>query len=163
MVFLNFDAELVEPSTGFSPLPAGKYLAEITNSIMKPTKKGDGKYLELEFTVITGEFKGRKVWDRLCLFHSNLQTVEIAKSNLSAICHAVGVLKPNDSTELHHRPLTITVKCRTDRDSSDIFNEIKGYAKPESRLKSTEPTGPPPTQTANSQPGDDNTPPWARG
>lgn len=111
----------------------------------------------------TGEFKGRKVWDRLCIFHPNVQTVEIAKSNLSAICHATGVLKPNDSAELHHRPVTITVKCRADKTTGEIYNEIKGYAKPESRLKPPEsqPAGQPQTNFTAPQEGD-KTPPWAR-
>ena len=48
----NFNANEVEPTTAFEPLPAGKYLAAITASEVKATKKGDGNYLELEFTVL---------------------------------------------------------------------------------------------------------------
>ena len=162
MPTLNFDASQVSPSSGFDPLPAGKYLAEITDTTLKPTRKGDGKYLEIEFTVMNGEFKGRKVWDRLCLHHPNMQTVEIAKSNLSAICHAVGVLKPNDSMELHHRPLNITVKCRADKATDEIFNEIKGYAKPDSRMKPSEPQPAEKTQETVAPQEESNMPPWSR-
>ncbi len=50
MANLNgFNANEVEPAAPFEPLPAGKYLAAITASEMKPTKKGDGSYLQLEF------------------------------------------------------------------------------------------------------------------
>src|SRR5690554_2426073 len=90
MVNLNgFNANEVEPTTTFEALPAGKYLAVITDSEMKPTNKGDGSYLQLEFTVVEGECKGRKVWDRLCINHPNDLTQKIARGNLSAICRAV--------------------------------------------------------------------------
>ena len=42
MATLNFNANEVEPSTGFDPIPAGKYQAVITDSEMKPTKTGNG-------------------------------------------------------------------------------------------------------------------------
>ena len=72
--------------------------------------------------------------------------MEIARGNLSAICHAVGVMKPRDSTELHHVPLTINVKLKKD-DSGTIFNEVRGYAKRESLIPQT----PPPSVAAQSQ------------
>jgi hypothetical protein len=39
MANLNgFDASLVEPNAEFDPLPAGKYVAAVTASEMKPSK-----------------------------------------------------------------------------------------------------------------------------
>ena len=55
MTELNFNANEVDPATAYEPLPAGKYLAEITSSETKTTKSGNGNYLELEFTVLDGE------------------------------------------------------------------------------------------------------------
>ena len=110
MALLNFDASQVAPSVPYETLPPGKYLVEITDSELKPTKAGNGEMLQLEFTVIDGEFKNRKVWDRLCLKHPNRETVKIAEANLSAICHSVGVLRLGESHELHHIPLVISVK-----------------------------------------------------
>ena len=72
----NFNANEVEPNTSFDPLPAGKYLAAVTASEMKPTKKGDGSYLEVELTILEGEYKDRKVWDRLCLNNPNATAVK---------------------------------------------------------------------------------------
>ena len=37
----NFDANTVDPTTTFDPIPAGKYVAAITESEMKPTKNGN--------------------------------------------------------------------------------------------------------------------------
>jgi hypothetical protein len=53
MANLNgFNANQVEPATDFEPIPAGKYVAVVTASEMKPTKNGNGSYLELTFQVI---------------------------------------------------------------------------------------------------------------
>ncbi len=147
----NFNANEVEPNVGFEPVPADKYIAMITASQMKPTKNGDGSYLELEMTVLEGSYKDRKVWDRLCLTHSNPQTVKIARGNLSAICRAVGILQPKDSCELHNIPMCITVKCKKRDDNGEITNEVRGYAKKESVAGK-------PQQAAPA----DNTPPWKR-
>lgn len=118
----------MEPSTGFDPIPAGKYPAVIVESNMKPTKNGNGQYLELTFEIIDGDFKGRKVWARLNLENQNSTAVQIARSELSAICRAVGVMQPQDSIELHNLPLIITVRCKKNPETDEITNEIKGYA-----------------------------------
>ncbi|MGD9126460.1 MAG: DUF669 domain-containing protein, partial [Planctomycetia bacterium] len=66
MANLNgFDANQVDPSTSFDPIPAGKYVAVITESEMKDTKSGVGQYLQLTFDIIDGKYKGRKLWSRL--------------------------------------------------------------------------------------------------
>ena len=145
----GFDANQVEPSTPFEPIPAGKYLAAITDSKMKPTKSGNGEYLELTFQILDGEYRGRNLWARLNLSNPNEQTVKIARGELSAICRAVGVMQPNDSTELHNLPLVITVRCKKRQDTGEITNEVRGYAKREA-------AGGTPQQA------EDATPPWMR-
>ncbi|MBQ8753418.1 MAG: hypothetical protein IJZ19_00135 [Lentisphaeria bacterium] len=57
----------------------------------------------------------------------NSEAVRIARADLAAICHAVNVMQPRDTIELHNLPLTIVVKCRKNQDD-EIVNEIKGYA-----------------------------------
>ena len=146
----GFDANQVEPSKALDPIPAGKYLAVITESEMKSTKAGTGNFLQLTFQITEGEFKKRLLWARLNLDNPNATAVKIATAELSAICRAVGVLVPNDSTELHDLPLVIHVRCKKRPDTGEITNEIKGYAKREP------PTPPAAPATANS------TPPWKR-
>jgi len=149
MANLNgFDASQVEP-TSFDPLPAGKYLACITESEMKATKKGAGQFLNLTFEIIEGESKGRKVWARLNLKNPNPQAEQIARGQLSALCRAVGVMTPRDSVELHNLPLVITVKVKKREDTGDLQNEVSGYAKKEAAAGQ-------PQQAAT------NTPPWKR-
>lgn len=123
----GFDASTIEPNTPFEPLPAGDYKAIITNSEMKPTKAGDGKYLELELTVIEGACEGRKLFDKLNLDNPSDKAVQIAKGTLSAICRAVGKLTPKDSAELHNIPLVAKVVVEIRKDNGEAANRVKGY------------------------------------
>ena len=163
MATLNFNANEVEPSTGYEAIPAGKYLAVIVDSEMKPNKAGTGEYLQLEFEIIEGEYRNRKVWTRLNLHNPNPDAVRMARADLSAICHAVNVIQPGDSVELHNLPLTITVKCRKTPDG-DIVNEIKGYAAKD--LAAGTAAVPATSAAAPQQPTPQGTapsaPPWAR-
>ncbi len=166
MADLNgYNANDYEPTVAFEPVPAGKYLAAITESEMKPTKKGDGDYLQLEFTVLEGEYKGRKVWDRLCINHPKAITQNIARSNLSAICRAVGVMEPGDSADLHEIPLVINVKCKKRDDNGEMTNEIKSYSARKSQQAATQsPAGQAESGQNNAPQSSQNNsiPPWQR-
>ena len=145
----GFDANQVDPAVDFEPIPAGKYVAIITDSETKTTKSGNRSYLELTFEIVEGEHKGRKLWARLNLDNPNQTAVKIAYGQLSAICRAVGVMTPKDSYELHNIPLQISVKCRKREDTGEIVNEVKAFAKKEAANGR-------PQQAAS------NVPPWAR-
>lgn len=158
MADLNgFDANNVEPTSNFDPLPAGKYVAAIVESEKKPTKNGRGSYLQLTFQVLDGPHKGRMLWARLNLENPNAVAVQIARAELSAICRAVGVMAPKNSVELHNLPLQITVKCKKREDTGEITNEIKGYAKKGASSDATKAATPQQTTTAGG-----TTPPWKR-
>ena len=122
----TFDANAIEPQSDFAPLPAGDYLAMIVDSQMKDTKTGRGQYLELTLQVVDGPMANRLLWDRLTLIHDNAKAVEIAQRQLSAICHAVGVLQVSDSAQLHSRPMIVRVKYVEDQQYGPK-NEISAY------------------------------------
>ena len=140
MTALNFNASEVEPAQEFSLIPAGKYQAVVVASDVKPTKAGTGHYLELTFQIIEGEHNGRRLWARLNLENANETAVKIARGELSAICRAVGVLQPKDSSELHDRPLVISVKTRKRKDDGELENVIRGYSKKETAAKPVQAT-----------------------
>jgi hypothetical protein len=114
----GFDANNVQPNS-FDVLPAGEYEAVIVSSVIQPTTKGDGRYLKLELQILNGEFQNRKLWDNLNLWNPSAKAQEIARGTLSSICRAVGVLTPNDSSDLHNKPLRIKVKV----EKSDEYGE----------------------------------------
>lgn len=121
----NFNASEVEPNTAFELIPPGWYDAIITASEFKPTSSGNGKYLELTLQILNGTCQNRKTWDRLNLDNPSPTAVKIAKGTLSSICRAVGVLTPQDSAELHNKPLKIQIKHR--EWNGEMREEVKGY------------------------------------
>jgi hypothetical protein len=151
----GFDANQVEPASDFEPLPAGEYLAMAIDSEFKPTKNGSGEYLQFAFEIVDGAYRGRRLWDRLNLKNKNETTVKIAQGTLSAICRAVGVLRPKDSAEIHGKPLKIRVALEPRADRPGSFkNEIKGYA-------SVNGASAPAAASANGDSGG-SMPPWKR-
>jgi len=128
MDFKNFDAEAIAPRQSFDLLPAGKYAAVISASEEKRTKKNDGSYLALELTILDGEHAGRKLFDNLNLNNPSAKACEIAQQTLSSICRAVGVMKPERSSDLHDLPMVVTVKVVPPQGQYEAKNEIKGYA-----------------------------------
>ena len=157
MATLNFNASEVEPSKAFDPIPAGKYIAVITDSEMKETRAGTGRYLQLEFEITDGEYAGRKLWSRLNIENQNAEAVRLARADLSAICRAVNVLTPSDSIDLHNLPLVIKVHCRKDKNTGEITNDIRGYeSKANYRPEPKQAAAPVSSQTARVP----SKPPW---
>jgi len=127
MAFLNFDSTNIAPDTSREPIPAGTYLSHITESDLVAAKSGNGQNLKLTFEVLDGQFKGRKVFETLCVQHTNQDTQRIAQAKLSAICHATGLLRVQDSSELHYKPVKLNVTVQPPANGYDAQNRIKGY------------------------------------
>ena len=126
-----FDPNQAEPAATFEAIPEGRYTAVITESETRPTKSGNGTYLALAFQIIEGDYKGRVLWARLNLDNPSEVAQQVARSQLGAICRAVGVMSPRDSVELHNLPIVILVKCKRRSDTGELTNEIAGFAKRE--------------------------------
>ena len=127
MAQINFDASQVQPSEAMEAIPAGWYNAAIDESDVKPTKDGNGSYLHLRFTIIDGQYANRKVFTRLNIRNANPVAQEIAYKQLSAICHAVGVMQVADTGQLHGQPMKIKVKVRAATGEYEASNEINGF------------------------------------
>ena len=166
MPAIDFNAEEVEPNKGFDLLPPGDYQAVISESEEKATKDGKGSYLQLTFVVTAGEFANRKVWSRLNLNNPNEQAVAIAKGDLSAICHAVNVLRMSDTTEIHDLPIAIRVVQKLNKQSGEMQNEIKKYFSMKDFKQAKEAVKPTPkpasTPSTNSSAKTTTTAPWKK-
>lgn len=155
----TFDANQHEPRQDFDVLPAGEYIATITESEMKSTKAGNGQYLSLTLEILDGPFKGRKLFDRLNLEHPNRTAVSIAMGTLSAISHAVDVLNVSDSSQLHGRPMIVKVKVKDSDGQYSASNEIKAYKS----ASAPRPAAAPAAQSAPASAAPtSNAPVWAR-
>lgn len=126
MATLNFDATNVDITNHYEAIPAGDYEAMVTDSVMKSTKDGTGQYLELTLEIQSGQFQGRRLWDRLNLHNRNVKAVEIAQRQLGQLAHATGILQVAESTQLHNRPIIAKVSVRQEP-GRDPSNEVKGY------------------------------------
>jgi len=123
----GFDASTIPEQQEFTALPEGDYVAIATHSEMKPTKSGTGQYLQFTYEVLDGAHKGRKIFDRMNLVNPNQTAVEIAQRALASLCKAVGVMKPNDSAELHNKPFMVSLAVEVD-DRKREGNVVKKYS-----------------------------------
>jgi hypothetical protein len=127
MAALGFDATTVVPDEGqMGAIPKGWYNALIEKSEVTPTKDGTGTKLTLWFKVLEGQYKDRKVIINLNIRNANSVAQNIALGQLSAICHAVGVLRADQSEQLHNLPMKIRVKVRV-QEGYDDSNDITAY------------------------------------
>ena len=125
----GFDATKVEKvESNFEPLPKGDYKVAITDSELRDNKAKTGNYIWLQMEVIDGPKQGRILWDQLTYQHDNPKAMEIGKSQFASVCLAVDVPRPNDTAELHNRPLIATVGIRKRKDNGELTNEVKSYA-----------------------------------
>lgn len=162
----TFDATTVEPNKSIEPLPPGRYVAQIVNSEMRPTKDGMGQLLWLELDVLEGEYAGRKLFDRLNLVNANPTTVEIAQRTLSAICHAVGKMQVDDSEQLHLIPLLVDVRVQPPKNGYDARNTLRYLPLEQARTaprRGAPATAPAPAARAATPTATTGPAPWRRG
>ena len=124
MASISFDATTVE-ITSRDPLKPGTYEAVITESEVRPTRNGTGKGVNLTFEVVSGEAKGRKVWNWINFQHPNQEAQRIGQEELARICKAVRVERLQDTTQLHNIPLMITVGIDKDDPTRNVVKGCK--------------------------------------
>lgn len=127
MAILNFDATQVDPIEAMEAIPAGWYNAMIDESEIKPTKNGEGSYLQIRFTILDGQYAKRKVYTCLNINNKNASAQEIAYRQLSAIAHAIGDLQIQDSQQLHGKPMKIRVTFQAATGEYEASNGINGF------------------------------------
>lgn len=155
---LGLDMNDVVEQREFKALPAGSYVAIATESEKKVTKAGTGHYMQFTFEIIDGAQKGRKLWSRMNLWNPNQTAVSIAKREFKAFYNAAGFSDmPNDSSDLHNKPVTLEVGIEID-DRKRESNVVKGYSaagnKPAATVSGFQPQA--------AAPKSDSTPPWMR-
>lgn len=133
---LNFNAASVEPAKANEVIPAGWYPCEIIDAEVKPTgkskaNKGLGAYFN--FKVLSGDYKGRVIFGTcINVQNASAQCQEIGQRELSAICHAVGIINVSDLAAFIGRTLEVKVKVKraTEEEKEKGWedkNEPSGY------------------------------------
>lgn len=135
-----------QPSVAPGLLPPGQYEAQVVDSAVVPTASGRGEMLTLTFVVLTGDFRGRRLVERLNIVNANATAQRIAQHMLARLCAAAGLAGIADSEELHAIPVAIRVDIRPGSGDYGDQNIIKDYRAPAARQ--------PPRRPANGRPWD---------
>jgi hypothetical protein len=129
MAHFSFDSTTVEPrENNFEVLPAGTYAAQVVESEIVPLKSGNGDALKLTLEILSEGFRGRKVWSRLNVRHTNRQAEQIAQQQLRELTESVGMSRFSDTAELHNKPMQVRLKVRKDDSGQyEPQNEVVGF------------------------------------
>jgi hypothetical protein len=118
------------PSGSFEVLPAGVYTVKLESGDWKNTKKGDGRFLQVNLAVVEGEHEGSLLAHRFNLDNPSQEAVRIANSEFRSLCEAVGVLSPLDTEDLKGIRFQVVVKCERRNDDPDkMTNRITRFIK----------------------------------
>jgi hypothetical protein len=152
---LDFNPAGYQPRTEMGAVPAGKYLCRIDDTERKSTKNGDAQYLQITHTITEGEYKGRKIFDRL-----NLWTAQggqwvrrtdtagtIAGEAMADLLLALGMGPIRNHEDLRGKPLVVKVKVRKSEEHGDSNEVQKYYPAAEWTAPAGAPVAPPAQQT----------------
>ena len=120
----NIQEQEAENVNNFEVLPAGDYEAVITESELKTTQKGDGKYIALKIQIISGDHSDRVLFANLNVVNPNPVAERIGRAELAAASIATTGGMVTDTAEMHDKPFI----CRIKVDKKDpTRNEVKGF------------------------------------
>jgi len=128
----GFNPKKHDDMNDYTPIPKGEYPAAIKKSEMKPTKsnkdgENDNEYLQLDFHILSGDYKGKVIFVRLNLVNENAVAVDIANKELATICRACEISDPEDSEELHGIAMTVEVAIEPGNGDRADQNKITMY------------------------------------
>ena len=115
------------------PVPPGIYeVLVITAPVLKPSKKGTGNNLMLEYKIITeGDFKGRALKDTIFLSEIGLMRVKKLLVSAKVELRATGV----DTEELIGKTLKVLVKQEMYQEKDPATQENVGEARPVAKIE----------------------------
>jgi hypothetical protein len=122
-----FDPNAVEPNEGFELLPPADYRVQITDSDVRATKDGLGRFVWVEMEVLDGEYANRKLWHNFNIVNASDKAQQIGLGQLSALCHAIGVTGMENTDDLQFKPFVVAVGTRPARDGYEAQNRIKSF------------------------------------
>ena len=173
MEALNLNVE--EEAKGmmsFDALPEGDYDVVVTEAAMVNNKSSEGAHIAVTMQVIEGDFTGRLIWANYNVSNPNATAEKIGRSELAALCRAMGVANPQDTSELKDKPFKVKLGFEKNKEKDakgnpmpPTKNKVKAYMEadgpsgPKEEPKKEEaPREAPKATTAT----DKKTPPWKR-
>lgn len=126
------NVEVSEPQE-FMALPAGKYRVIVSEAEYKQTAAGNGHRIALQLTILSGEFKGRKLFEGLNVDNPNEVAEQIGKQRLAEICDAIHIARNalTDVSQIEGNTLiaSVTRSASSDPKYGDSNGHQNGVAK----------------------------------
>lgn len=145
----------------FTPLPAGKYVAMVTNTDYKDNNNKDGKILALTFEIQDGTYTNRKIFENLNIRNKNEIAQRIATEALAELCKALGKETLSDTDELLNKRVVLDVAVTVDKPTEKYpnphpKNTIKKYLNVNTNNQTAQ------TPASGSSAAGDTVPRWKR-
>jgi len=129
MASLSFAASVeASKSTSRGPIPAGVYTAIVSAEQEKPVKSGAYNYIEVEFTVVDGEFDGRRAWQRFLVGHPDKAVSGRHQSDMKALMIGCGLPDAQESSELRDIPFSLKLGVKKNKESGEDEQAFYGYS-----------------------------------
>jgi hypothetical protein len=103
-----------EARPNYEPVPAGVYDAIVTDYAFGAFNNGQGHKLDITYE-LTGEYKGRKVFDMIALQHSNADWAKTTQARLDALLTVNNVNEVEDWSALMNLQCAIKVYIQKDK------------------------------------------------
>ena len=135
-----FDTDTEEGSR--TPIPAGKYKAQITDAIVAPLKTGRGTGVKLTWSISEGDHEKQLLWQQLNIQHDSEAAQRIGRGQFKDVCSACGITgQVSDLGTLLFKECLITVVITVDKDGKYADkNEIRNVL-PVPKLYAAPPNG----------------------
>src|SRR5215813_9098689 len=113
----TFDPSTHEGTRDFEPFPPGWYLAQMIENSVEHARNRNGMYLLAVFEVLSGDHRGRKIYQNVTLQNASQQAVEIGQRLLADIYTAVGITAPTkDIGVMLFKPVMARIGIKRDKD-----------------------------------------------
>lgn len=122
----DIDTENIDPTQrgDFEVIPDGIYRVEVDDADTVSTKDGSGLLLKLTYKVIEGPHAGARVFSNLNVRNNSAKAQEIGQRDYSALCRAIGVIRPQEHEELLYKPLMVKVGTEPAKGEYKAKNKI---------------------------------------
>jgi hypothetical protein len=119
----EYDTEAGTPGD-FDTFEAGVYPVELTESDIVATKAGTGKMFKYRVRITQGDLTDRLVFGQMNIQNKSPIAAKIGSEEFRALREIVGVMVPEDTTELHFIEFPAVVKVTPAKGEYKAKNEI---------------------------------------
>lgn len=97
------------PPSEYELLPAGEYPAVIASADLKVCESKSGHMIVLEFSILGGQYDGRKIIERLNIVNASEKAQLISRQQFAKLCDAVGLENVTDTNQVVGKRLKISL------------------------------------------------------